>query len=189
VRAYLSALFFFIVIFFVGSYFESAIYSETGTTQVVGGGNGIPKVGDLVPDFELPDLNGKLIRLSSLRGNYVFLNFWATWCLPCLEELPSMDALNQRWKAKPITMLAVSVDETKEAITNFLGRLNRAPSFLILQNPDHSVATKYGTEKFPESFWIDPNGVLIAHYIGAENWAVEEQIRQLEVAIKPLKEQ
>lgn len=186
-RLNLSALFFFVWIISFGIYCAKPVHSEP-LKKALGAeasrvGNVALNIGDQVPDFEIPDLNGKLIKLSSLRGNYVFLNFWATWCLPCLEELPSMDALNQRWKAKPITMLAVSVDETKEAITNFLGRLNRTPSFLILRNPDHSVAALYGTEKFPESFWIDPDGILIAHHIGAKNWALEDQIKELEAAL------
>lgn len=131
----------------------------------------LPKEGELVPDFILEDRQGRAFQLSQFKGNFVFLNFWATWCPPCIEELPSMDALNGRWKTKAFSMLAVSVDDSWEPIDGFMSRLNREPSFLILHDPGKLVATGlYGVEKFPESFLIGPDRRLLKKYQGAFRW-------------------
>lgn len=140
-----------------------------------------PKVGDIVPDFELYDRHGRLFRLSEFKDNIVFLNFWATWCPPCIEELPSMDALNHRLRTRRFTMIAVSVDDNWDDITRFLGRLTRDPSFLILHDPGKLVATElYGSEKFPETYIIGPDRRLLAKHKGALNWAQEESLQQIE---------
>lgn len=130
----------------------------------------IPKVGEEVSDFSLRDLNGHVFTLSSFRGNYVFLNFWATWCPPCVEEFPYMEALNQRLKAKRFTMIAVSVDKTVAEVKSFESSLDRRPSFLVLMDPEHRLAEKLGTNKFPETYVIDPAGRLVEKYIGPMNW-------------------
>lgn len=139
------------------------------------------KVGELVPDFVLQDAQGRSFQLSSFRGNYVFLNFWATWCPPCIEELPSMEALNFLWRTKNFSMLAVSVDDSWEIIFNFLTRLSREPSFLILNDPSKNVSTGlFGTTKFPETFLIDPEGRLIKRFDGAMPWNSPQVIAELE---------
>ncbi|MDB5036904.1 MAG: alkyl hydroperoxide reductase/Thiol specific antioxidant/Mal allergen, partial [Bacteriovoracaceae bacterium] len=71
-----------------------------------------PVLGKEVPDFELEDSKGQKHRLSDFRGNLVFLNFWATWCPPCIQEFPLMEALNQKFKAKSFSMIGVSVDQS-----------------------------------------------------------------------------
>lgn len=130
-----------------------------------------PEQGELVPDFELQARDGQTYRLSDFEGSYVFLNFWATWCPPCIEELPSMDHLNQRLKARNFVMIAVSVDESWEEIDQFLARLNREPSFLVLLDAEKVVATEqYGTEKFPETYLISPQRRLLKKYPGAYDW-------------------
>lgn len=139
------------------------------------------QIGELVPDFVLQDEKGRSFQLSSFRGNYVFLNFWATWCPPCIEELPSMEALNFLWRTKNFSMLAVSVDDSWEIIFNFLRRLSREPSFLILHDPSKSVSTElYGTTKFPETFLIDPEGRLIRRFDGAKPWNSPAVLSELE---------
>ena len=70
-----------------------------------------PRLRYLAPDFKLPDLSGKKIELKDYRGKVVFLNFWATWCLTCEEEMPSMENLRQKLKGKPFEMIAVSIDK------------------------------------------------------------------------------
>lgn len=150
-----------------------ASFEQTGVVPV--------KVGALAPDFELQDQNGRLFRLSEFEGNYVFLNFWATWCPPCIEELPAMDALNNRWQTKPFTMIAVSVDNSWDEINSFLGRLNRSPSFLILHDPGKYVATEFfNIEKYPETFLIGPDRKVLKHYAGSFNWFSEKKIKDLE---------
>lgn len=129
-----------------------------------------PVEGQLVSDFVLKDEFGRIHKLSDFRGNLVFLNFWATWCPPCIQEFPLMDAVNQRLKAKSFTMIAISVDESFDKIQEFYSSLSKKPSFLVLLDGDHKVARGFGTSKFPETFLIDPQGRLLKKYVGAWNW-------------------
>ncbi len=138
--------------------------------------NKYPREGDMVPDlvFSGPSLKAP-IELKSLRGTVVLLNFWATWCPPCIEEMPSMDDLNKRFKAKPFTMIAVSIDENWASVEGFLKELNRAPTFAIAHDPNQKQANGvFGIEQYPESFLIDKKGVIRGYYQGAVNWTSKE---------------
>ena len=140
------------------------------------------EVGTIVmSDFTLENMDGETISITELRGKKTLINFWATWCPPCIEELPAMEGLNGRLRTKPFTMLAVSVDESWEPIQNFLKMLTRMPTFLILLDRDKYVANKlFGTEKFPETFLIGPDRRLLKKYVGSVNWLHPQQIGHLE---------
>ena len=92
------------------------------------GGGGNVAVGSVAPDFELKDPDGKLVRLSDFRGKFVFLNFWATWCEPCVDEMPAMMTLNETLKDRDFHMLAVSVDTSWEVIEEFLRPVRAGPA-------------------------------------------------------------
>src|ERR1051326_7887498 len=102
-RARLKDIFFFLVVGSVAGFF---VYREV--TRV--GEPGIINVGQKAPDFSIKDQSGRLVKLSDFRGKVVFLNFWATWCQPCIREMPYMQKLNDRLKGRDFQMLAVSVD-------------------------------------------------------------------------------
>ena len=87
-----------------------------GFTSGRGPGDGAIGVGSPAPDFELPVVGGGTVRLSDLRGKIVFVNFWATWCPPCRDEMPSMEVLNQKLASPDFEMLTISVDEGGEAV-------------------------------------------------------------------------
>ncbi|MBN8554077.1 MAG: TlpA family protein disulfide reductase [Deltaproteobacteria bacterium] len=143
-----------------------------------------PKVGQKVPDFILEDRTGKKYQLSSFRGNLVFLNFWATWCPPCVEELPAMEVLNQRFKAKKFMMIAVSADESWERVDTFMSELNRPPSFLVLLDPEKQLTTGvFGTTKFPETYVISPEGILLKKYEGSYNWNDPARLKEFEALL------
>jgi peroxiredoxin len=143
-----------------------------------------PKIGEKVPDFVLKDRSGKTFQLSSFRGNLVFLNFWATWCPPCVEEIPAMEVLNQRFKAKKFMMIAVSVDDSWERIDTFLNALSHPPSFLVLLDEDKALTTGiYGTEKFPETYLIGPDGTLLKKFAGSYNWTDPKQLKEFETLL------
>jgi len=140
-----------------------------------------PAVGDLVPDFQLRDLDGSTFRLSDFEGSFVFLNFWATWCPPCIYEMPSMERLNRRFRTQPFNMIAVSVDDSVGDISSFLQRLSPKPSFLILHDPGKLVTEGYyGTEKFPETYLIGPNRRLLKKYEGPMEWTHPAVIEEIE---------
>ncbi len=134
----------------------------------------------LAPDFRLKDQKGREYRLEDFRGSLLLVNFWATWCPPCVEELPSMDALGQHMRAKRFNMVAVSVDDGWPVINDFLAGLNRKPSFLILNDPSRQLAALYGTDKYPESYLIDEEGKILKKYEGAFQWMDEKILQEIE---------
>lgn len=132
-------------------------------------------------DFELGTLDGEKIALSELGDQTVFLNFWATWCPPCVEEMPSLRRLHAKLKDHPdFEFLAVSTDEAWADVRRFFER-EGAASFPVLLDAEGRVARKYGTEKFPETYVIQ-DGELVGHIIGPrdwDHWYAEAWLREL----------
>ncbi len=130
--------------------------------------------GDLAAAFALRDLEGKTVSLAALRGKVVFLNLWATWCAPCREEMPSMEALYERFKQNPkFAMLAVSQDagDPKSVTAKVAAYVKRhGYRFKVLLDPEGGLAQAYHLTGVPETFIIDQNGRIIAHHVGAFDW-------------------
>jgi cytochrome c biogenesis protein CcmG, thiol:disulfide interchange protein DsbE len=126
-----------------------------------------PRIGSAAPDFTVQDSQNK-VTLSQLRGQVVVLNFWATWCPPCVEEMPSLVEMQRRMKAKSITVVAVSVDVDENAYKQFLKDHN--VNLLTVRDPNQKSSGLYGTFKFPETYVIDRNGVMRRKFIGAVDW-------------------
>ncbi len=126
-------------------------------------------IGNPAPDFTLTNMTGQKVSLSQYRGKVVVLNFWATWCPPCREEMPSMEALYRKYKDQGLVMLAVNVDESGEsAVKKFL---QKTPySFPILLDSENVAQNTYGVFRFPESFIIDREGVIVEKIIGGRDW-------------------
>jgi peroxiredoxin len=136
------------------------------------GGSQEPKVigvGDRAPDFALAGLDGKQVRLSDLRGKVVIVHFWATWCPPCVEEIPTIAAVSRELSARDFEVLAVSVDEGGgPAVASFLQRSRLA--LPVLLDSDHAVASRYGTFKFPETYLVGRDGIVKYKIIGPRDW-------------------
>ena len=130
-----------------------------------------PRIGSNAPEFTVQDAQNT-ITLSQYRGQVVVLNFWATWCAPCVEELPSLVEMQRRLKAKGVTVLAVSVDVDDDAYRQFVKDHN--VSLLTVRDPDQKSNSLYGTSKFPETYVIDRNGVTRRKFIGAVDWTEPE---------------
>ena len=126
------------------------------------------RAGFPAPDFTLTDLSGRPHRLSELRGKLVFLNLWATWCPPCRDEMPSMEALFRRFKDRDFVMLAVSEDDDASAVRPFVAEM--ALSFPVLLDPKGMLPPRYGVTGYPETFIVDRTGQVIQHLIGPEDW-------------------
>jgi peroxiredoxin len=133
------------------------------------------------PRFELPVLGGgPSLSIESLRGKVVLLNFWATWCKPCEDEMPAMQRLYRELAPEGFELLAISVDEQSDAVARFQQRLGL--SFPVLLDPKRRVADTYQSYKFPESWLIDADGVLVARFIGPRDWdspAYVDRVRSL----------
>jgi cytochrome c biogenesis protein CcmG, thiol:disulfide interchange protein DsbE len=135
------------------------------------GGSRPPGIGSNAPDFTVQDSDRK-ITLSEFHGQVVVLNFWATWCAPCVEEVPSLVEMQRRLKAKGVTVLAVSVDVNGNAYKQFVKDHN--VNLLTVRDASQKSSDLYGTFKFPETYIIDRNGVMRRKFIGAVDWTEPE---------------
>jgi len=126
------------------------------------------KAGDKAPDFTLPSLHAQPISLNNFRRGVVVLNFWATWCPPCVEEAPSLKRFADELQGSGVTVIGVSVDHDPQALERFVREAQL--TFLIARDPDQTVASRYGTFKFPETYIIDSNGKIAEKLIGAVDW-------------------
>ncbi len=129
--------------------------------------------GAAAPDFVVKDLAGQEVRLASLKGKVVLVNFWATWCPPCKEEIPSMMKLNQSMAGKQFQMLAISVDEGgKEAVASYFKKSGMMlPAYL---DSDGAVSRNYGTTGVPETFIVDKAGIIQKKIVGGMDWSAPE---------------
>ncbi|MFQ5882995.1 MAG: peroxiredoxin family protein [Candidatus Methylomirabilales bacterium] len=142
-----------------------------------------PEVGFLAPDFALPDLEGKTVRLADLRGKGVFLNFWATWCPPCRLEMPTMQQAYEENKERGLEILAVSIDAgSKKAVQDFVEEFKL--TFPILLDPAMEVLSKYRTVSLPATFLIDRQGVVRYKHVGYDNWVSPEARKRLEEILR-----
>lgn len=122
-----------------------------------------PDVDQPAPDFTLKTLDGRQVRLSDFKGHPVLINFWATWCGPCVEEMPNLEKSYQE-HAGEFTILAVNASETPEQIQDFIK--NMGLTFDILLDPDNKVQSLYRLRGYPTSFFVDADGVIRVHQIG-----------------------
>lgn len=127
-------------------------------------------VGKSAPDFVLTDLNDKSQKLSDFRGRVVFLNFWATWCKPCREEMPSMEVLHKNFAKDGLVVLAVSIDRvtTTKDISPFIKGMNL--TFPVLIDSWGKTDKPYKRMGVPETFIIDQQGVIREIVIGPRDW-------------------
>lgn len=138
----------------------------------------IASVGKPAPDFEYSDSEGKVWRLSDLRGKVVFISFWATWCVTCKSEMPSKEALYNKMQGKPFQMLGMLF---RDDPANLIPYKKTYPvSIPTLISPDSESAKKYGITGVPETFIIDKDGIIREKLIGPRNWDDEEQIALIE---------
>ena len=126
-----------------------------------------PRIGSTAPDFTVQDSDHK-VTLSQFRGQVVVLNFWATWCPPCVEETPALIKMQNRMKDKGVVVLAVSIDVDAAAYHKFLK--DYGVNMITVRDEDQKAASLYGTHGWPESYIIDRNGIIRRKFIGAVEW-------------------
>ena len=136
-------------------------------------------VGKTAPDFVLTDLNDKPQQLSDFRGKVVFLNFWATWCKPCREEMPSMEVLHKNFEKDGLVILAVSIDRvtTTKDIPPFIKGMNL--TFPVLIDSWGKTDKPYKRMGVPETFIIDQEGVIREIVIGPRDWTRLDSLQVL----------
>ena len=130
------------------------------------------EIGKPAPDFVLQDATGKTWQLSSQKGKVVFVNFWATWCKPCRDEMPSMEALNKALAGKPFQMLSIGFNDDLKMAESFARRIGA--TFPVRANPGPELTEAYMITGVPETFLVDADGILQHKFIGPYNWNTPE---------------
>jgi peroxiredoxin len=139
--------------------------------------------GDRAPAFTLPRLSGgSEMALEDLRGRVVLVNFWATWCKPCEDEMPAMENLYRELSGQGFELLAISVDDSPETVEAFRQKLGI--SFPILLDPDQVAARRYQTTGFPESILVDAQGTIVERYVGPREWDHPDYVRRVQRLIE-----
>ena len=124
--------------------------------------------GEAAPDFSIRADSGHTLTNTSFDGKVLILNFWATWCPPCITEMPSLDQLQRQYASRGLVVLGVSWDQDEALYKKFLARNH--VNFQTAREPDRSIGNLYGTIKIPESYIIDRNGKVLRKIVGAANW-------------------
>jgi len=125
------------------------------------------------PDFSLKDLTGKKVEIKDYKGKIIFLNFWATWCVPCKEEMPSLEVLHERFKGEKFVLLTVSVNyEGLKVVHGFLDK--HSYTFPVLLDPNGETLDLFEVKGIPTTFIIDKKGRVIGKALGPRDWRSPE---------------
>ena|SRR5579872_816684 len=148
----------------------AGVVVETVRDRVVG-------AGDTAPDFSITTDSGQTVTRSNFGGRLLVLNFWATWCQPCIEEIPSLNQFAQAMKGQGVVVVAVSIDSNEAAYRQFLDRVH--VSFLTARDPEANISSSYGTFQVPETYIIDSRGKVLEKVISNRNWMDPEVLNSV----------
>lgn len=136
------------------------------------------KVGSKPPAFELVDLDGKVRHLSEFEGKPVVINFWGTFCEPCVKEMPEFERQYLKWKDQGLVILAINLSEDTLTVNNFVRRFDL--NYPILRDVNRKTERKYGLKSYPTTFFIKPNGTIMEIKVGGmTELEIEERIERL----------
>ena len=130
--------------------------------------DGIVRIGDSAPDFKVVTETGRTITPANFGGKLLVLNFWASWCQPCLQEVPSLEVFQRQFAPQGVVVLGVSVDKNEKLYRRFLEQF--PVTFQVARDPSWDIAANYGTFQLPESYIIDSSGKVVQKVIAAQNW-------------------
>jgi thiol-disulfide isomerase/thioredoxin len=137
----------------------------SGATEGAGNSNGGVRVGSLAPDFGLRDVKtGEIVRLSEMRGRPVWVNFWATWCPACKEEMAEIQRYYERYKGDGLVVIGVDVQESEASVREFVGQGGYEWSFVV--DSDGGVTDRFFVDGIPAHFFVDAEGVIRAIQVG-----------------------
>ena len=138
-------------------------------------------MGKRAPDFTLKDLNDRTVSLSSLKGNVVLINFWATWCPPCRDEMPSLNRLFKSLRNDGLAILAVSTDKRLSDVKGYVS--GHPVDFHVLTDTELKTSRQYKVFSMPTSFLLDRKGVIVKRYLGEETWDSPEIMKEIRKAL------
>jgi len=137
-------------------------------------------VGSAMPEIGLRDRAGQPVNAASLLHKVVIVDFWATWCEPCRQELPQLQKLHQKYAAQGLAIVGVSVDEKVDGLDEFLGKFGI--SFAVVHDPEHKVTSRFAPPRMPSSYVIDRSGIVRYVHAGfriSDVPELEKQVREL----------
>jgi cytochrome c biogenesis protein CcmG/thiol:disulfide interchange protein DsbE len=137
--------------------------------------------GDTAPAFEVTTDTGKRISTKDFGGKLLVLNFWATWCPPCIQEMPSLDQFAQEMAKEGVVVLGVSVDKNEQTYKEFLQRARLA--FETSRDPEANISADYGSFKWPETYVINGKGEVVAKFIGDRNWTDPKMVASIKAML------
>jgi len=138
----------------------------------------VVNVGDSAPSFSITADSGRAVTPANFGGKVLVLNFWATWCATCVQEIPSLNQLQNRFRDRGLVVLGVSVDKDEAAYKQFLSRFRL--SFLTARDPEQKINTDYGSVQFPETYIIDAEGKVVNKIIGEANWTDDKMVNYVQ---------
>jgi len=137
----------------------------------------VVRVGDTAPDFSITTSNNLTVSRANFGGRVLILNFWATWCPPCVEEMPALERLSRQLRDSGVVVFGISVDKNEQKYRNFVRRFNL--TFPTAHDPAGRVSGLYGTYKYPETYVINSKGKVVQKIIGQIDWTDESVINFL----------
>ena len=138
----------------------------------------IVTVGDSAPDFSITADNGRTLTASQFGGKLLVLNFWATWCPPCVDETPALSRFASMLAPQGVVVLAISNDKDEKVYRAFLEKYH--PAFLTARDPSVKIQTDYGTFKIPETYVIDTHGKVLRKFISDQPWDSENMVKDIQ---------
>jgi peroxiredoxin len=141
------------------------------------------KINAPAPDFALPDLEGKEISMSSLKGKVVILSFWSIYCQPCRQEMPMLDSLYQKYKNERLEVIGVNIDRDPLASVQNFVKENRL-TFPILLDRERNAMRAYRAHFLPSTFLLDRSGIIVDKVVGIRDWSAPEYQGAVEKLLK-----
>jgi peroxiredoxin len=139
------------------------------------------EAGDRAPEFSILADNGRAVSRSDFGGRLLVLNFWATWCPPCVSEMPALSEFQKSFAAAGVVVLGISVDRNERAYRSLLAKQKVA--FLTARDPEARVSASFGTFKYPETYLIDRDGKVVQKIIGAADWTDAAMVSQIKALL------
>jgi len=137
----------------------------------------IVRIGDTAPSFTVKTETGRTITPANFGGKLLVLNFWASWCQPCLQEVPSLEVFSRQFAPEGVVVLGVSVDKNENLYRQFLKQF--PVTFQVARDPSWDIAANYGTFQLPETYIIDSSGKVVQKVIAAQNWMNPEFVQSI----------
>jgi len=153
------------------------VWTVAGTLQVH-----ITEAGDTAPNFSIVDEHGRTLTRSDFGGKLLALNFWASWCATCLEELPSMNEFARQYTSRGVVVLGVSIDKNENLYRKYLTQMHVA--YDTARDPEADISGSYGTFQIPETYIIDRSGKVLEKADNAFNWMDPQFLARMNEALK-----